>query len=133
MNRKCEILIESEDRKIAICVDSKNKTEILQFIKQSDRYSKKFKHIVEIILGGHRNSELYDKEEINDKCIGVTAMKFFKGQENSRIYCKEQKTDDGLYIIVTSEVVIRKKTNKVSKKEIPIIEKVGSYEYTIEK
>ena len=86
---------------------------------------------MQLILEGHKNTDLYDKEEINDKCKGVTAMKFFKGQENDRIYCKEQKTDNGIYIIVTAEIYPRKKSNKVSKKEIPIIEKIASYEYEI--
>ena len=94
---------------------------------------KKWRHIIELILGGHKNPELYDKEEINDKCKGVTAMKFFKGQENDRIYCKEQATEDGTYIIVTAEILLKKKSNKVTKKEIPLIEKVGQYEYEIEK
>ena len=60
-------------------------------------------------------------------------MKFFKGQENDRIYCKEQTTEDGTYIIVTAEILLKKKSNKVTKKEIPLIEKVGQYEYEIEK
>jgi hypothetical protein len=87
---------------------------------------------VQLILEGHKNTELYDKEEINEKCKDVTAMKFFKGQENDRIYCKEQKMEDGLYIIVTAEIYLKKKSEKVSKKEIPIIEKVAQYEYKIE-
>lgn len=107
--------------------------EIRAFISQSDRYRKKWLHIVELIMGGHKNRQLYDKEEINAKCKGVTAMKFFKGQENDRIYCREQSTSEGLFIIVTAIVYEGKKTQKVSKKEIPIIEKIGQYEYEIEK
>ena len=59
-------------------------------------------------------------------------MKFFKGQENDRLYCKEQRTADGIFIIVTAEIYKKKKSAKVTKKEIPIIEKVASYEYEIE-
>lgn len=133
LERTCEILIEAVDRRMAICIDKENKKTILNYIKQSNRHLKKWNHIVQIILEGHRNRELYDKEEVNDKCKGVTAMKFFKGQENDRIYCKEQKTNDGVYIIVTAEILLKKKTNRVSKKDIQLIEKVGSYEYKIEK
>ena len=86
----------------------------------------------ELILGGHKNTELYDKEDFNKACKDVTAMKFFKGQENDRIYCKEQSTAAGIFIIVTAEIYKRKKSGKISKKEIPIIEKVASYEYEIE-
>jgi hypothetical protein len=59
-------------------------------------------------------------------------MKFFKGQENDRIYCKEQREEDGLYITVTAVIYEKKKSNSVSKKEIPIIEKIGQYDYQIE-
>jgi hypothetical protein len=83
-------------------------------------------------MGGHRNNELYDKEDINGKAKHVTAMKFFKGQENDRIYCKEARTPDGLFIIVTAVVYLRKKSQKVSKKEIPIIQKIAQYEYQVE-
>lgn len=132
MIRKCNILAKSLDGKKAICIDLENKEVILQYIQQSERHKKKWQHIVELILGGHRNTELYDKEEINVKCKNVTAMKFFKGQENDRIYCKEQKTINGVYIVVTSEILLRKKTKNLSKKNISLIEKVGSYEFEIE-
>lgn len=113
-------------------MDTENMAAIKQYIHQSPRHLKKWRHIVELILEGHKNRELYDKEEINNKCKGVTAMKFFKGQENDRIYCKEQHIDNSLYIIVTAEIYLRKKTNTVGKKEISIIEKIGQYEYEIE-
>lgn len=132
LKRKCQIIVSSPDGKKSICVDLEIKEQLLAYIRQSDRHKKKWNHIVELLMGGHRNSELYDKEEINDKCKGVTAMKFFKGQENDRIYCKEQSMPDGLFIIVTAEIYPKKKTQKVSKKEIPIIEKIGQYEYQIE-
>jgi hypothetical protein len=130
--RKCEIFAQSPDGKRAVCIDKENKKEILAFVMQSPRYRKKWLHIVQLILEGHKNTELYDKEEINDKCKDVTAMKFFKGQENDRLYCKEQKTPEGIFIVVTAEIYPKKKSDKVSKKEIPIIEKVARYEYKIE-
>jgi hypothetical protein len=131
LKKRCQILRSSEDGKRAICVDVEIKERLLAYIRQSDRHRKKWRHIVELLLGGHRNSELYDKEEINAKCKGVTAMKFFKGQENDRIYCKEQTTENGIFIIVTAELYLKKKSQKVSKKEIPIMEKIGSYDYEI--
>jgi hypothetical protein len=84
-------------------------------------------------MGGHINRQLYDKEEINEKCKGVTAMKFFKGQENDRLYCKEQSTHEGVFIIVAVNIYEKKKSQKLTKKEIPILEKIGQYEYEIEK
>jgi hypothetical protein len=82
---------------------------------------------------GHKNTDLYDKEDINEKCKDVTTMKFFKGQENDRLYCKEQRTAEGIFIIVTAELHLRKKNTKLSNKEISIIEKIASYEYEIKR
>lgn len=132
MARKCEVFAQSADGRRAVCIDKENKKDIIAFIMQSHRYRKKWLHIVQLILEGHKNTELYDREEINEKCKNVTAMKFFKGQENDRIYCKEQRTPEGVFIVVTAEIYLKKKTDKVTKKEIPIIEKVGRYGYKIE-
>ncbi len=131
MTRLCEIIAKTADGRKAVCIDLQNKDIILAYVRQSDRHLKKWKHILQLLLEGHKNTELYDKEDINGKCKSVTAMKFFKGQENDRIYCKEQSTKDGIYIIVTSELFLKKKSNKVTKKELPIIEKIANYEYEI--
>ena len=72
--------------------------------------------LVELILGGHINRELYDREEINDKCKGVTAMKFFKGQENDRIYCKEQQTKEGIYNCNGSDLRTQKDATRQQKR-----------------
>jgi hypothetical protein len=130
LKRECELVVKSKDGKRAIYIDSHNKQEILKYIKQSERHKKKWLHIVQLLLEGHKNTELYDKEDINSKCKDVTAMKFFKGQENDRLYCKEINTQ-GLYIIVQVELYLKKKGNKVSKKEKPIIKNIASYEYEI--
>lgn len=132
MTRHCKIFAKSPDGKKAVCIDAENEAEIMQYVLQTPRYKEKFMHIIQLILGGHRNTELYDKEDIDAKSKHVTAMKFFKGQENGRIYCKEMRTADGLFVVVTSEVYPRKKSEGVSKKEIPIIHKVASYEYKIQ-
>ena len=131
MKRKCELITSAKDCKRAIYIDSVNKVEILNYIQQDERHRKKFKFIVDIVLGGHKNTELYDKEDINEKCKDVAAMKFFKGQENDRIYCKEIHTSAGTHIIVTSILHERKKSNKLSSKEVALIEKVGGYDYEI--
>ncbi len=102
-------------------------------MNQSPRHKKKLAFIFELLMGGHRNTELYDKEEINDKCKGVTAMKLFKGHGNDRIYCREQTIDGGVFIIVAAAIHERKKTQKISQKEITIIEKIAQYEYQIQK
>ena len=132
MKRTCEHIISTKDGKRAIYIDSANKKEIVDYIKQDDRHKKKFKFISDIILGGHRNTEVYDKEDINNKCKDVTAMKFFKGQENDRIYCKEIKSKQGTHIIITVVLHKKKKTNKLSSKEKAIINEIGGYNYEIQ-
>jgi hypothetical protein len=125
-------MVSTKDGKRAIYIDSINKEEILNYIQQDNRHRKKFKFITEIILGGFKNTEVYDKEDINEKCKDVTAMKFFKGQENDRIYCKEIHSQKGTHIVVTSILHERKKSNELSSREIELIEKVGGYDYEIQ-
>ncbi|MDP1844312.1 MAG: hypothetical protein Q8K64_12915 [Sediminibacterium sp.] len=131
MTRKCKYLIGSKDGKRAIYLDEENKAEIWAYLTKDNRHKKKFKFISEIILDGHRNTDVYDKEEINNKCKDVTAMKFFKGQDNDRIYCKEIHSTEGTFIVVAAILYEKKKTTKLNQEQINIIEKVGSYNYEI--
>ena len=129
MKRNAIIIKESSDGRRSIAVDEENAEELLKFFQQDMRYQKKFNHICDLILGNHINRELYDKEEPDDKSKGVRAMKFFKGQENARVYCKEVNTRDKTTVIVAAEVLERKKQTKLTHKEINIIHRVASYEY----
>lgn len=131
MKRKAKIIRTSQDGKRQIAVDMENFSGIIGYISQDARHKSKFNDICRLILNGLRNTELYDKENINERCKHVTAMKFFKGQENDRIYCKEIHEKNGLFVVVTSELLKRKKTNKNSRREINLIEKVAGYEYEI--
>lgn len=56
-------------------------------------------------------------------------MKFFKGQENVKVYCKKLSTADKTTVIITVEVFKRKKQTKLTNKELNIIHRVASYEY----
>lgn len=132
MERLCKRLIGSKDGKRAIYIDSGNEEEILAYIRQDARHQDKFRYIAAIILEGHRLTSVYDKEEINSKCKGVTAMKFFKGQENDRIYCKEISTPDGVHVVVAAVLHEKKKSNSLSSKELAIITKIGGYSYEIQ-
>jgi len=130
--RKAIKISESKCGTIAIYVDKINAERILTFLNKNNRHRKKFKFIEGIIFGRLRMPEVYDKEEINQRCKGVTAMKFFKGQENARIYCKELTTEDKVFVVITSELLERKKSTKLTRKDRQLIEKVASYEYTLE-
>ncbi|MFN8579155.1 MAG: hypothetical protein U0354_20185 [Candidatus Sericytochromatia bacterium] len=100
-------------------------------MNKDDRHKKKFKFISDIILGGHKNPAIYDKEEINNKCKDVTAMKFFKGQDNDRIYCKEVHSSSGTHIVVAAILYENKKNTKLNNEQKSIIETVGGYTYEV--
>ena len=133
MKRKALHLLTSKDGKRAIYIDADNAEEIITYLTQSIKHKKKWSFISQIILENHRNTDVFDKEDINEKCKDIYAMKFFKGGDNDRIYCK-QVSDNRInkYIIVASELYLKKKTQKNSAKEITIIERVATYEYECE-
>ena len=130
MKRTAKIIKSAPDGKRFIAVDTENADDILQFLRDNN-LNKKFELICTTILSGIRNTELYDKEDINDKCKNVTEMKF-KGSKNTRIYCKEVKQKNKTLIIITSELLPKKKNQKNQLKENNLIEKVAGYDYQIE-
>jgi len=132
VKRKCKLIRKSKDGRREIYIDSDNMSAILNYIKQNDTHKKKFLQIVDLILGGYRNTELYDKEDINKKCKDVYAMKFFKGGSNDRIYCKEFSSDSGVRVVICVELFEKKKSQGVNKKLEPIIDKISTYEYEFE-
>jgi len=127
--RACKLLFSNQTGKRAIFIDTENEAEIMAYLTCSPKHIKKYKHIIRHILEGLKNTDLYDKENINEQCRDVTAMKFFKGGSNDRIYCKEVKTDEGVFVVVAARLHEKKKSQKNSKREITEIEIVGQYEY----
>jgi len=132
VKRKAFVLEKSENGNKAICIDSENAKQLLAFLNKDERHSKKFRYITELILRGIRNTELYDKENVNKKAKHVTAMKFFKGQENARIYCKEQRINNRLFVVICCELLESKKSQNNNKTVRSIIDKISNYEYEIE-
>jgi hypothetical protein len=118
---------------ISLYLDEINAKSILNYIEQSPKHRKKFEYIKGVILQNLRVPDVFDKEDINEKCKDVYAMKFFKGGDNGRLYCKRttQKGKNCL-VFVMAEVHPKKKSQKNSQKEISLIEKVASYEYEFE-
>lgn len=131
MKRECKHLISSVNSKRAIYVDTLNQKDIVAYIKKDPRHEDKFRVIAELILNNLRNKKWYCKVEINKKCENVTEMRFFVGQENDRIYCKEIRSSDGVYVVIMAILHLNKKSEGLSSKEISEIEKVGGYEYEI--
>ncbi|MCW5899865.1 MAG: hypothetical protein KIT10_11415 [Flavobacteriales bacterium] len=129
MERSATILRTSSDGKRCIAVDNEVFDEVLAYIGQDARHKNKFIDIVNVILAGLKNRDLYDKENIDASCKDVTAMKFFKGQENDRIYCKEIRRGDKTMIVIMGALLERKKTTENSKRELATIRNVGTYTY----
>ncbi|MEJ8819460.1 hypothetical protein [Lacibacter sp. H407] len=131
MPRLAYILQSSENQKRHVCIDATNESTILQFLQEDPARLKKFQQIVTIILENIRNTELYDKEEIDRATKGVTAMKLFKGGQNIRLYCKEQSNESGTFYVIVAELLRKKKDQKVKGKTKTLIQKVAGYEYQI--
>ena len=130
MTRDCFEIDRSSSGHKVLYVDEKNAEEILEYLEQDNRHAKKFRYIKSIIFGDHRIPDLYDKEDVSDIAKDVTAMKFFKGQENDRIYCKEYHGD--VLRIVMVRVEEKKKVEGIDTKFKTIIETVGGYHYEFE-
>jgi len=117
VKRQAKIIRSSDDGKRHIAIDGVNYQKILDFIFKDERHENKFIDVCNIILTGLRNPKLYDKENINAKCKNVTAMKFFKGQENARIYCQEVKQRGKIFVVVAAELLERKKIKRINRKK----------------
>ena len=131
--RSAVIYRESADGRRCVALDVDFAPELLEYILQDERHRRKFDDIVNLLLAGLRNTNLYDKEDINDKCKDVTAMKLFKGQENDRIYCKQGSlpTEAGgkVYVVVAARLHLAKKSRKNTQTEKNLINTVATYTY----
>lgn len=129
MDRVAVILRKSPDGRRCVALDDGAFNEIIKYIGQDQRHKNKFQDILNIILNNLKNRELYDKEDIDKDCKDVTAMKFFKGQENDRIYCKEIRRGDKTFVVVMGILHTEKTTTKNTAREKNLIRKVASYNY----
>lgn len=130
--RLAYIIESSPDKKRHVCIDAENEATILQFLQEDPARMKKFQLIKALILRNIRNTELYDKENIDRKTKHVTAMKLFKGGQNIRLYCKEQSDANGTFHVIVAELLPKKKDQKVKARTKTLIQKVAGYVYKIE-
>lgn len=131
MKRGCKRITGTKDGKRAIYIDTENEAEILAYFRQDPRHHGKWVDIARIILEGHHNPDLYKREAINEDCKHVTAMRFFPGQENDRIYCQEVTTAEGTFVVIAAVLLKRKKNDRNKARENAAIERVASYEYDL--
>lgn len=132
MKRSAVIYAQSDDGRRCVALDAEHEEALLAYITQDARHFKKFTTIVNLLLDNLRNTNLYDKEDINERCKHVTAMKLFKGQENDRIYCQELRQDatgGKVFVVVAARLHEKKKNQRNKQPEINMIEAVASYEY----
>ena len=86
------------------------------------------------INDGSATKQEYRTEFNNKFCkFSITALKFLdKKFTNARIYCQDnQQTESDIRTIILCELLLSKKQNKLTQKELNIIERVKSYEYRI--
>lgn len=124
--------------KVEIAVDVEHMPEIFQYIGQSRRHKNKFLDIVAVIMEELHNRHLYRREDINKEARNVHAMRFFVGQENDRIYCKEfnsidRQTGELVRVVVMCELHLHKTSQSLSENELAIINKIAGYEFEYEK
>ena len=136
MKRVAELFKVSKDGKREFYIDTENSKALITFLKQERANIKKFNHVLELLLEHKHNipTDVYDKENIEKGCEKVTAIKLFKGKKNPRIYC-QQYTEEGkqVFVIIASELLEKKKSNKLTSKEKSIIRRVASYQYQLKK
>lgn len=122
---------ESKDGKVIIGIDSINMINITQYIGQDDRHKGKFIDIVNIILEGLYNRHLYKREKMPG-VNNVTAMRFFVGQENDRIYCQETSDGGKTKIIILGVLSLNKDTDELSAEQIREIKSLSTYNYVFD-
>lgn len=130
IKRTCTVIEKSLDCKIVLAVDDDNAAEIINYLKRDERHKKKFNFIVSAIFERKATKEIFRSERIDPSSESVYAMRFFPGQENDRIYCKKIEYEE-ITFIVMSELMEKKKNQKLKRRERNIINKISGYEYQI--
>ena len=103
----------------------------MEFLKQDEARLRKFRQACDLILEGLRITEIYGREDIDKNCKGVTAIKMFKGGQNIRLYCKEQRINNKNFCVIVAKLLPKKKDQKVKGKVKSLIQTVANYEYEI--
>jgi hypothetical protein len=132
VKRKVELIKVSNDGKKALYLDEENSGDIIAFLKSDPANFKKFATAVEMILNHQAPRDLYDKEDFEKGCEKVTAIKLFKGKKNPRIYCQQfADGDTERFVIIGIELLVKKKSQKLTSTEKAIIRRVSEYEYDL--
>lgn len=133
MNRNATLYKQSADGTKLFYIDDLNAKSILGFLASDKANAKKFKYVLELLLEhNHPPRDLYDKENIEAGCEHITAIKLFKGKKNPRIYCQQYTLQNKkVFVIIASELLVKKKSEGLTNKEKTIIRRVASYNYQL--
>lgn len=115
----------------AIAIDEDTFPSLMQLLAKGDKYTKKFTYVTELILNGQATTEHYKRENINDLCKDITAIRLFTGGENIRLYCKEVKTEEYTVVVVVAKVLEKKKSKKNDKTINSLLESIAKRVYEI--
>lgn len=118
---------EFSDKKITFYIDKDN-SKVLNEVIEANK--KKIRRIIYTILSEQYNDDLYGYEARDSKTKNIKAMKI-KSSLNPRIYCQENYFADGKRIVMV--ITIKKKSQKLDKKIISILEKISKYDYEYKK
>ena len=131
VKRKYKLVRQKDATKVKIGVDAETYKQIFAYIGSDNRHKEKFKDIVAVVLEKLANRHLYRGEKISPATKDITAMRFFVGQENDRIYCKEMFEGEWK-IVVMGILHLHKTADGNSSVEINLIETLATYEYEFE-
>lgn len=133
MKREAVLYQKSKDGKKAFYIDTESADAISCYLDEDESHIKKFRYALSQLLDGRPPRDLYDKEKVDNKTNNVYALKLFKGKEkNPRIYC--QQFTDGctkVFVIVASELLEKKKSQKNTKQIIETIRRISKYQYIL--
>jgi len=127
LKREADLVVQSDDGKFCIYIDSENADSILDYIESPKKNIKRFEYIKGVILDGLQNDCF--KREIEDNNIrDIYAMRFDLHGTNGRIYCKKI-SDQNKVAYIMGEVLRSKKTESNGPKEKSAIKRVHTYDY----
>ncbi len=133
MQRNATLYKTSKDGTREFYIDDLNTKELVKFLKQDKANIKKFNYVLDLLLEYKRTPrDLYDKENFEKGCENITAIKLFKGKRNPRIYCQQYSVNNKkVFVIIASELLVKKKSEGLTNKEKTIIRRVASYQYQL--
>lgn len=97
-------------------------------LSKSQRIRKEaFRRHIERVITNTFTRDLFEKECHKSQC--VWSMKFFKGGQNTRIFCHHSKVR-GRDRFIFCALIEKKKSQKLSPQDLQLIERIGKYKFT---